>query len=67
MAHHLDGRPLGKWQKQLKKSNTKMAVGRSVGEMVLILDLVLFLKGSTGSENTRLYSRGQEKSIYVAF
>lgn len=59
VAYQLDGRPLGKWQKQLKKRRKK-AVG-GVGKIVLILDLVLFLRGSPGSENTRLCSRGEEK------
>ena len=56
VAYQRDGGPLGKWQRQLKK--------RSGGEMVLILDWVLFLMGSAGSENTRLFVEEKKRKVY---
>ncbi len=61
VTYQLDCRPLGKWQKQLKKGKRWRL--RGVGKTLLILDLVLFLMGSTSSENTRLRRRGEEKQI----
>lgn len=54
MAYQLDGRPLGKWQRQLKKRRGGEG-GADWLEGVYKggVDLVLFLKGSTGGENTR--------------
>lgn len=40
---------------------------RGDGKTVLILDLVLFLRGSTGGENTGVCSRGEEKESKSPF
>lgn len=58
VAYQLDGRPLGK--RQLKKSKKRQLVVAE--EIVLILDLILFLLGSTGSENMCVGEKKERKS-----
>lgn len=58
VAYHLGSRPLGKVAEAIKEKQQKK---KCWGNGVDLSRSVLFLKGSTGSENTRLYSKGEEK------